>query len=100
MPKPLLPPLVHDQVRLDALASLDLIDTPAEEQFDDIAHLAALVCNAPVALVSLVAGDRQWFKARVDFPTCQTDLTASVCAYTLAQPDLLIIPDQIGRAHV
>ncbi|WP_198580402.1 PAS domain-containing protein [Methylorubrum sp. DB1722] len=93
MPKPLLPPLVHDRVRLDALASLDLVDTPPEEQFDDIAHLAALVCNAPVALVSLVAGDRQWFKARLNFPACQTDLNASVCAYTLAQPDVLVIPD-------
>ncbi len=66
---------------------------PAEAEFDDIAQLAALVCDTPVALVSLVAEDRQWFKAQVGFPLCETALNASVCAYTLAAPDLLTIPD-------
>ena len=93
MPSPPLPALVHDQARLDALAALKLLDTPPEEEFDDIVQLAALVCDVPVALVSLVAGDRQWFKARVGFPPCETSLNASVCAYTLAEPDVLIIPD-------
>nr|WP_137827758.1 HWE histidine kinase domain-containing protein [Methylobacterium sp. L1A1] len=88
-----LPPLVHNPDRLDALAGLGLLDTPPELEFDDVAQLAALVCQTPVALVSLVAGDRQWFKARVGFPRCETDLNSSVCAYTLAEPDLLIIPD-------
>ncbi|AWN52927.1 PAS domain S-box protein [Methylobacterium sp. 17Sr1-1] len=85
--------LVRDTTRLDALADLDLLDTPPEPEFEDIVYLAASLCETPVALVSLVAGDRQWFKARVGFPPCQTALDASVCAYTLAEPDLLIIPD-------
>ncbi len=46
-----------------------------------------------MALVSLVAGDRQWFKARLGFPECGTDLNASVCAHALVEPDLLVIPD-------
>ena len=93
MPTKPLPPHVQDPDRLDALAGLGLLDTPPEAEFDDVAQLAALVCQTPVALVSLVAGDRQWFKARVGFPRCETDLNSSVCAYTLAEPDLLIIPD-------
>ncbi|MBN4097961.1 HWE histidine kinase domain-containing protein [Methylobacterium sp. OT2] len=93
MPKPALPSLLRDPVRLEALAATGILDTPPEAEFDDIAQLAALVCNTPVALVSLVAEDRQWFKAQVGFPLCETALNASVCAYTLAAPDLLTIPD-------
>ncbi|TNC14435.1 PAS domain S-box protein [Methylobacterium terricola] len=93
MPVPPLPALVHDPDRLAALAGLDLLGTPPEAEFEDIVHLASILCETPVALVSLVAGDRQWFKARVGFPPCETALNASVCAYTLAEPDLLTIPD-------
>ncbi|MDP4027309.1 GAF domain-containing protein [Methylobacterium sp. NEAU 140] len=89
-----IPPLVTDAARLDALADFAILDTPAEAGFDGIVQLACQLCNVPVALVSLVAEDRQWFKARVGFPPCETDLNSSVCAHALAQPDaLLIIPD-------
>ena len=47
----------------------------------------------PVALVSLVDHDRQWFKARLNFPPCETDLDSSVCKFVLAEPDILQIPD-------
>ncbi|WP_267428155.1 GAF domain-containing protein [Methylobacterium sp. GC_Met_2] len=88
------PEAVHDPARLDALAAYGILDTPAEPGFNGIVQLACQLCNVPVALVSLVAGDRQWFKARVGFPPCETDLNSSVCAHALAQPDvLLIIPD-------
>lgn len=93
MPKPHLPPIVHDPARLEALTATGLLDTPPEAEFDDIAQLASLVCDTPVALVSLVAGDRQWFKARVGFPLSETALNASVCSHTLAVDDLLAIPD-------
>ncbi len=93
MPKPPFSPLLEEPARLDALAASSLVDTPPEAEFDDIAQLASLVCDTPVALVSLVASDRQWFKARVGFPLCETALNASVCAYALSAPDLLSIPD-------
>ena len=48
-------------------------------------RLATRLCVAPIALVSLVAANRQWFKARVGFPRCETDLDHSVCAYALAE---------------
>lgn len=56
-------------------------------------HLAARACAVPVALVSLVDRDRQWFKAKVNFPPCETDLDRSVCRFVLNKPDLLQIPD-------
>ena len=84
---------VQDPTRLAALASYDILDSLPEEGFDDVVQLARELCDAPVALVSLVAADRQWFKARVGFPLCETALDASVCAHALAEPDLLVITD-------
>ncbi len=82
-----------DPDRLAELEAFDVLDTVPEEGFDDAVQIARLICDAPVALVSLVAKDRQWFKARAGFPSCETDLNSSVCAYALAEPDLLVIPD-------
>lgn len=79
--------------RLAALARYDILDTPPEEGFDDIVGLAAHICQTPVALISFVDEDRQWFKARIGFDECQTDLNSSVCAHALVEPDLLVIPD-------
>lgn len=87
------PSVVADPARLGALDALAILDTPSEAGFEDVVRLAARLCAAPVALVSLVASDRQWFKAQVGFPHCQTDLDRSVCKYALDQPDLLVIPD-------
>ena len=94
MPPAPFPSLVTDPARLAALDAYAILDTPAEAGFDGIVQLTCRLCDVPVALVSLVAGDRQWFKARIGFPPCETDLNSSVCAYALERPDtLLIIPD-------
>ncbi|MDQ2765219.1 MAG: ATP-binding protein [Pseudomonadota bacterium] len=79
--------------RLTALDRYNILDTPPEQGFDDIVLLASRICETPVALVSFVASDRQWFKARVGFDQCQTPLDQSVCAHAIQQPGLLIIPD-------
>ncbi len=88
-----LPSEVGDARRLNALHDYAILDTPPEKGFDDIVELARLTCAAPVFLVSLVAEDRQWFKARSGFAPCETTLDKSVCAHALAEPDLLVIPD-------
>lgn len=80
-----------DPERLAALQAYHVLDTPREDGFDDIAQLAALACGTPVALVSFVTGDRQWFKARVNFPSCETDLDRSVCKFALVEPDIFVI---------
>jgi GAF domain-containing protein len=88
-----IPDYTFDEGRLKALADLDILDTAEEPGFDAIVELAAQICEAPISLVSLVAGDRQWFKARVGFASQETDLSSSVCAHALIEPDLLVIPD-------
>ena len=86
-------PDVTDPGRLGELDAYGILDSVPEEGFDDVVHIARTICDAPVALVSLVAASRQWFKARVGFPPCETDLNSSVCKFVLSEPDLLIIPD-------
>ena len=82
-----------EEVRLAALQEYGILDTEPERGFDDIVLIASQICQTPVALVSFVASDRQWFKARIGFDPCQTPLSQSVCAHGLAKPGLLVIPD-------
>ncbi|KQP31869.1 hypothetical protein ASF49_10615 [Methylobacterium sp. Leaf104] len=86
-------PDTADPARLAELRALDILDTAPEQAFDDVVQLCRLLCGSPVALISLVDEDRQWFKARTGFPPCETDLNASVCVYALSEADLLVIPD-------
>lgn len=83
----------NTQARLEALDLYAIMDTPAEVEFDDIAALAAEICESATALVSLVADERQWFKARVGFDACETPIGQSICVHALARPGLLVIPD-------
>ena len=71
--KPLITDMSDAEIeRLEALRELGVLDTAPEPVFDDIVAIASTVCKTPVALVSLVADDRQWFKARVGFEPCET----------------------------
>ena len=79
--------------RLAALDEYQILDTETERAFDELAFIASQVCDTPVALVSLVDSDRQWFKARVGFEGCETPIGQSVCKLGMASHDLLIIPD-------
>lgn len=84
---------VIDRERLAALESYGILDTLAEDAFDEVVAVASEVCDAPCALISLVAEERQWFKARIGFEACETPLDQSVCAHALGEPDMLVIPD-------
>ncbi len=79
--------------RLAALDRYGILDTAPEPSYDDIVLLAARICETPVALVSLVTDDRQWFKARIGFPGSETPILQSVCAYALQQKDVFVVPD-------
>lgn len=83
----------QDNARLAALDAYDILDTPAEAGFEDIVLLASQACETPTALVSFVAKDRQWFKARIGFHPCETPLSQSVCAHALGRDGILVIPD-------
>lgn len=79
--------------RLELLADFAVLDTPSEEAFDDIVFIAAQTCRAPIALISLLDRDRQWFKARLGIDAPETPIDQSVCKQDIDRPGLLIIPD-------
>ena len=62
----------HEAARLAALRRYDILDTPAEEVFDDITRLAAALCGTPVSLISLIDEARQWFKSSVGLDVPET----------------------------
>jgi two-component sensor histidine kinase len=70
-----------------------ILDSPPESDFDDITRVAALVCKAPIALVSLVADTRQWFKSEFGLGLRETPRTMSICAHAILQPGLFVVPD-------
>ena len=84
---------VADAARLAALDSYGVLRTAPEAGFDGIVLLARTLCAAPVALVSFVTGDHQWFKARSGFAPERTPLSQSICAHALDHTGALVIPD-------
>ena len=79
--------------RLAALESYAILDTPVEEEFDDLVRLVAETFNAPIAVVNLVASDRQWFKAETGIGARELPLDVSICAHAILQNDFLVVPD-------
>src|SRR5581483_9258163 len=73
----------NEPERLAVLRSLDVLDTPPEAAFDELTSLAAFVCQAPIALISLVDEHRQWFKSRLGWETPETPRNVSFCAHTI-----------------
>ncbi|WP_267358576.1 MULTISPECIES: PAS domain-containing protein [unclassified Methylobacterium] len=82
-----------DELRRVAMARHAILDTAAEAEFDDIVKVASDVCGMPVSLISLLDGDRQWFKAETGFGRTETPLSQSICAYTVQQDEVFEIED-------
>ena len=83
----------NEPLRLAALARYEMLDTPREKEFDDIAALASAICEAPIAVVNLVGDGRQFFKAEVGLGVRETPLESSFCAKALLEQDILVISD-------
>ena len=83
----------NEKKRLKVLWQYEVLDTVPEEVFDDLTELAARICEAPIALISLVDEKRQWFKAKVGVSLSETSRDISFCAYAITQSDLFIVPD-------
>ena len=85
-----------DARRVAELQSFAVLDTGAEEAFDSITRLVADACEVPVALLSFVDTDRQWFKSRVGLSVCETSRDVSFCSRAIAAPgDMFIVPDTL-----
>lgn len=83
----------EEQDRLRALEALQILDTPPEEVFDDLAWLAGRMCEAPTSLITLVAAEHLWFKARCGIDADLMARDETFCAHALNQDDILEIPD-------
>jgi len=83
-----LPP--HEDRRLATLEALQVLDTGAEAPFDDVVLLASQICGTPIALVSLIDAERQWFKARVGLDAPETPRSDAFCAHTILAPDTVM----------
>jgi len=91
MNTPPVPP--NEARRLKVLWQYEVLDTVPEELFDDLTELAGAICDAPIALISLVDESRQWFKSKVGLSVSETSRDISFCAHAILQPDLFIVPD-------
>jgi signal transduction histidine kinase len=81
--------------RVAALHSYGLLDTPREEEFDEIVKVVSAICGAPISVINLIDRERQWFKAEVGLGVRETPLPASICAHAILQPGLFIVPDTL-----
>ncbi|HEY0925361.1 PAS domain-containing protein [Brevundimonas sp.] len=82
-----------ERERIAALRAYGVLHTQPETEYDEIAVLAARLCEAPIALVSLVAEDEQWFKARVGLDACSTGRDVSFCDHAMRGEGVMVVPD-------
>src|SRR5207247_9005149 len=79
--------------RLAELHNYEILDTLPEEVFDNITLLASHICQTPIAMVTLVDSDRQWFKSKVGTTVAETSRDIAFCAHAIMEEDLFVVPD-------
>ena len=87
-PKP-----ANEKQRLATLRGYEILDTEPEAAFDDLTSLASYICQTPIALISLVDAERQWFKSKVGISMTETSRDVAFCASAILQSDVFIVPD-------
>jgi GAF domain-containing protein len=86
---------MNDAARLAALQKYAILDSEPEQAFDDLTLLASYVCKTPIALISLVDENRQWFKSKVGISATETSRDIAFCSTAILQPDVFVVPDAL-----
>lgn len=84
---------LRERERLKALASFNMLDSPRERDFDEIAELTSRICETPIAVVNFISDHRQFFKAEVGLGVRETPLDSSFCAKAILEQEFLLVPD-------
>ena len=92
-PAPAYPVAPNEAQRLAALAATGLMDSPGEEVFDRLTWLASHVTECPMALLTLLSGQRQWFKSRVGIEQGETSREVAFCSHTIMQDGAFVVED-------
>jgi diguanylate cyclase (GGDEF)-like protein len=86
----------NEAERLKALEDYNVLDTPPEQAFDDLTALAAYICQTPIALISLIDTNRQWFKSKIGIEATETPRKWAFCSHTILKPNnILVVPNAI-----
>ena len=85
----------REAARLAAVRRYRILDTEPERQFDDLTMLASQICGAPIALITLIETDRQWFKSRVGITATETPRSVAVCDHAIRQSEVFIVEDAL-----
>ncbi len=83
----------QESERLEALKQYNILDTPSEQAYDDITDLAAFICDVPIALITFVDLERQWFKSKVGLDVKQTPRDVSFCSQCILKPEMMVVKD-------
>ena len=86
----------NEEARVAALEKYAILDTDPELAFDDLTLLASFACKTPIALISLIDEQRQWFKTRVGLSISETSRDVAFCSTVILQPEIFVVPDALA----